>query len=155
MRKTSSASKTATAVPNHFCLLAVQVSGFHRILFCYTGEMEGLKNYSKEERPWGNFERFTLNEKSTVKIIIVKAGEEFSLQSHKHRDEFWRVLSGSGIITLDEEHHTINTGENFFSPVGHEHRMEGGPEAVSYTHLRAHETVLDLVCRLLLEKKKK
>ena len=25
--------------------------------------------------------------------------------------------------------------------------------AVSYTHLRAHETVLDLVCRLLLEKK--
>ena len=27
--------------------------------------------------------------------------------------------------------------------------------AVSYTHLRAHETVLDLVCRLLLAKKKK
>ena len=26
---------------------------------------------------------------------------------------------------------------------------------VSYTHLRAHETVLDLVCRLLLEKKKR
>ena len=26
-------------------------------------------------------------------------------------------------------------------------------DAVSYTHLRAHETVLDLVCRLLLEKK--
>ncbi len=25
---------------------------------------------------------------------------------------------------------------------------------VSYTHFRAHETVLDLVCRLLLEKKK-
>ena len=25
--------------------------------------------------------------------------------------------------------------------------------AVSYTHLRAHETVLDLVCRLLLETK--
>ena len=28
------------------------------------------------------------------------------------------------------------------------------PGPVSYTHLRAHETVLDLVCRLLLEKKK-
>ena len=27
-------------------------------------------------------------------------------------------------------------------------------KAVSYTHLRAHETVLDIVCRLLLEKKK-
>ena len=29
-----------------------------------------------------------------------------------------------------------------------------GAGPVSYTHLRAHETVLDLVCRLLLEKKK-
>ena len=28
-------------------------------------------------------------------------------------------------------------------------------ESVSYTHLRAHATVLDLVCRLLLEKNKK
>src|SRR5664280_3606495 len=30
--------------------------------------------------------------------------------------------------------------------------MDTGADPVSYTHLRAHETVLDLVCRLLLEK---
>ena len=30
----------------------------------------------------------------------------------------------------------------------------GALVSVSYTHLRAHETVLDIVCRLLLEKKK-
>ena len=32
--------------------------------------------------------------------------------------------------------------------------LVGGGAPVSYTHLRAHETVLDLVCRLLLAKKK-
>ena len=32
--------------------------------------------------------------------------------------------------------------------------IRGFLKPVSYTHLRAHETVLDLVCRLLLEKKK-
>ena len=32
--------------------------------------------------------------------------------------------------------------------------MAPASSPVSYTHLRAHETVLDLVCRLLLEKKK-
>ena len=37
-----------------------------------------------------------------------------------------------------------------FEPVLEEARVE----AVSYTHLRAHETVLDPVCRFLLEKKK-
>ena len=38
----------------------------------------------------------------------------------------------------------------------HEHLARAAQrrtEPVSYTHLRAHETVLDLVCRLLLEKK--
>src|SRR5664279_280875 len=34
-------------------------------------------------------------------------------------------------------------------------RRTAGPSAVSYTHLRAHETDSYLVCRLLLEKKKK
>src|SRR5450756_35958 len=33
-------------------------------------------------------------------------------------------------------------------------RIQRGPQTVSYTHLRAHETRHDLVCRLLLEKKK-
>ena len=33
------------------------------------------------------------------------------------------------------------------------HSCTAALETVSYTHLRAHETVLDLVCRLLLEKK--
>ena len=36
---------------------------------------------------------------------------------------------------------------------GEAHGSEYDFVAVSYTHLRAHETVLDLVCRLLLEKK--
>src|SRR5674476_1214023 len=34
-------------------------------------------------------------------------------------------------------------------------RKQHGVGAVSYTHLRAHETGRNLVCRLLLEKKKK
>ena len=42
-------------------------------------------------------------------------------------------------------------GKKYFSPYGNP-RLGDGPEAVSYTHLRAHETVLDHVCRPLLEK---
>ena len=34
----------------------------------------------------------------------------------------------------------------------HLEELRAKTEPVSYTHLRAHETVLDLVCRLLLEK---
>ena len=47
-----------------------------------------------------------------------------------------------------------NTEELFRRLQRKNHKAERGIAAVSYTHLRAHETVLDLVCRLLLEKKK-
>lgn len=40
----------------------------------------------KEERPWGNFERFTHNEISTVKILTVNPNEELSLQYHHNRE---------------------------------------------------------------------
>ena len=52
-----------------------------------------------------------------------------------------------------------NRGDTFDFRLGAREVIEGwdrgvkGMKAVSYTHLRAHETVLDLVCRLLLEKK--
>lgn len=97
--------------------------------------MEGLANYEKEKRPWGDFERFTLNEKSTVKVITVRPGERLSLQSHTHRSEFWHILSGTGVITLNQERHAVHAGENFFSPMGHAHRMEGGPDGLIFLEI--------------------
>ena len=48
---------------------------------------------------------------------------------------------------------TIECCEGYRRPSSGQVRVDG-LDPVSYTHLRAHETVLDLVCRLLLEKKK-
>ena len=45
-------------------------------------------------------------------------------------------------------------GEGLATATEIDEAMKLGANPVSYTHLRAHETVLDLVCRLLLEKKK-
>ena len=97
--------------------------------------MEGLSNYEKEIRPWGNFERFTLNEQTTVKIVTVNAGEAISLQTHEHRDEFWRVLKGSGTITIDELVHEATVGESYFSKRGQKHRVEGGPDGLSFLEI--------------------
>src|SRR5450756_55277 len=45
--------------------------------------------------------------------------------------------------------------DRFFADEDADRRGPRTLETVSYTHLRAHETRHDLVCRLLLEKKKK
>ena len=53
-----------------------------------------------------------------------------------------------------EANHDEETAQVKDFAAGKQKRLLEDVEAVSYTHLRAHETVLDLVCRLLLEKKK-
>lgn len=97
--------------------------------------MEGLPNYEKEVRPWGDFERFTLNEKTTVKLITVKAGEAFSLQTHEHRDEFWYVVSGSGIVHVGDKDTDAKTGDAFFSLRHTTHRVTGGSNGISFLEI--------------------
>src|SRR5450759_2527892 len=46
-------------------------------------------------------------------------------------------------------------GQVFVTTMPYQNRPSRPTRTVSYTHLRAHETRHDLVCRLLLEKKKK
>lgn len=94
-----------------------------------------LAHYSFEERPWGNFERFTLNEPTTVKIITVKPNEAFSLQKHEHRGEFWRILDGSARITDGAEHKEAKVGDQFFIPEGAEHRAEAGADGVRFLEI--------------------
>mgnify|MGYP003378335882 CR=1 FL=1 len=53
------------------------------------------------------------------------------------------------VLLLVEQHLSRRILERIAGVEGFDRRP------VSYTHLRAHETVLDLVCRLLLEKKKR
>ena len=48
---------------------------------------------------------------------------------------------------------TVLLGTSAFYGISAESQRRSVHKAVSYTHLRAHETVLDIVCRLLLEKK--
>ena len=54
----------------------------------------------------------------------------------------------------DAEDERWDRDEHDHRAAKHDWRPPDAQEPVSYTHLRAHETVLDIVCRLLLEKKK-
>lgn len=93
--------------------------------------MKGLTNYEKENRPWGNYERFTLNEPTTVKILVLSAGGAISLQTHEHRSEFLRVFKGSGVIHIENKDDDAHEGDSFFIPCFAEHRATGGPEGLT------------------------
>ena len=75
------------------------------------------------KRPWGSFTRFTNNEPSTVKILHINKGEEFSLQYHTHREEFWKILSGHPEIIVEEEKNSPEPGAEFVISPHTNHRI--------------------------------
>jgi mannose-6-phosphate isomerase len=90
-----------------------------------------LSHHFQEERPWGSFENFTLNETSTVKILRVAAGKRFSLQKHTKRSEYWKVIEGSGIAQVDDDKREVTLGDEINIHVGSLHRLTGGENGIA------------------------
>lgn len=89
-----------------------------------------LKFYT-ENRPWGSFTEFTENVISTVKIITVNANEELSLQYHLKRDEFWYVISGTGIATISGLKKGLEPGSTCMVPRHTQHRIKANNETLT------------------------
>ncbi len=75
------------------------------------------------KRPWGGFERFTLNEKSSVKILTIKPKQEFSLQKHKKRKEFWIFLDNPAKVIVGNKTIRVKKGDKVIIKKGQEHRI--------------------------------
>jgi mannose-6-phosphate isomerase len=78
------------------------------------------------KKPWGNFEQFTHNKKSTVKIITVLPKRKLSLQYHTKREEYWRILEGNCKIQIGDRKYSGKTGDSFFVGKKEKHRIVGG-----------------------------
>jgi mannose-6-phosphate isomerase-like protein (cupin superfamily) len=82
------------------------------------------------ERPWGSFRQLTHNSLSTVKVHRVKSGEETSWQSHNKRSEFWHIVSGDGMVHIEDKKYNIAPGDEYNAPVGVKHRWVAGPSGI-------------------------
>ncbi len=74
------------------------------------------------KRPWGNFKRFTLNEKCTVKLLTINAGQSLSLQSHRYRAENWYFL-GSAIAQVGSKKLHVKEGDFIHVKKNEKHRI--------------------------------
>ncbi len=78
----------------------------------------------RDERPWGNFEQYTSNDPTTVKVITVLAGNRLSLQRHATRDELWVILDSEVVVELDGTVEKVPPGDKVWIPRGTSHRLE-------------------------------
>jgi mannose-6-phosphate isomerase-like protein (cupin superfamily) len=76
-----------------------------------------------ESRPWGRFEKFHENRACTVKLIYVNAHSRLSLQYHKKRSEFWKVIKGTAVVELAGRTVILTEGETISIPKQARHRV--------------------------------
>ena len=74
-------------------------------------------------RPWGSYRSVDTGERFQVKRIVVKPGEELSLQMHHHRAEHWVVVSGTARIHCDGEERLLHENQSAYIPLGSTHRL--------------------------------
>lgn len=77
-----------------------------------------------EKRPWGTFEVLLDDTFCKVKKIVVNPGHKLSLQSHEKRNELWKIVSGSGLITLNDNVGEVSKGITCQIPAKTKHRIE-------------------------------
>lgn len=78
----------------------------------------------KETRPWGMFKTLSQTQGYKIKEITVEPGGKLSLQMHHHRSEFWVVLEGEPLVTIDDTLHHLKKEEMVFIPQKAKHRLE-------------------------------
>ena len=77
-----------------------------------------------ENRPWGRFEKFHENQLSTVKLIYINANSRLSLQYHRERSEFWKVIKGTAEVELNGKISEVKEEETIDIPKGVRHRVK-------------------------------
>ncbi|UTD28284.1 mannose-1-phosphate guanylyltransferase/mannose-6-phosphate isomerase [Bradyrhizobium sp. WD16] len=75
-------------------------------------------------RPWGYYQSIDTGSRFQVKRITVNPGAKLSLQKHFHRAEHWVVVTGTAIVTRDDEETLLRENESIFVPLGCMHRLE-------------------------------
>ncbi|MBF0485160.1 MAG: phosphomannose isomerase type II C-terminal cupin domain [Candidatus Omnitrophica bacterium] len=74
-------------------------------------------------RPWGTYHKIFQEAGVWVKRVEVNPGQRLSLQKHGHRSEKWIIVSGQGMVTVNELTVTVAKGSIVDIPVHVIHRI--------------------------------
>ena len=74
------------------------------------------------ERPWGWYEDLLTAPGYKVKRLLIRRGQQLSLQRHCHRSESWTVVAGDGALLCGERWVAAKVGLMLSIPCGAVHR---------------------------------
>lgn len=74
-------------------------------------------------KEWGQFSTFMRNHHCVMKEITVNQGQAISYQYHNHRNEFWYIAFGTGVVTINGMDFEASHGDTFVILAKDKHRI--------------------------------
>ncbi len=81
------------------------------------------ETHKKVYRPWGWYEGVERGDRFQVKQLMVKPGQQSSMQVHHHRSEHWVIVRGTAEVTLGDEKKLLTEDQSIYIPLGVPHRI--------------------------------
>lgn len=75
------------------------------------------------EKSWGSFKVIDIEPKSVTIKVTLNEGHSMNYHSHKHRDEVWVVISGSGKTIVDGMEQNVTPGDVIAMRAGCRHTI--------------------------------
>lgn len=99
------------------------------ILVSKKDDSQKIKNYVEnskpffEKRSWGEYYILDYGDRFLTKHLKINAGKSISYQLHHHRKEVWTIVSGEGILTLNDEQRCVRAGDTIVIEIGVKHKI--------------------------------
>ena len=111
-------------------------------------KLESSSNLTKnhlsetENRPWGSFHVIAKGQGYQIKEMTINPGKKQSLQRHKNRSEYWQIISGKGMVYLEDSKFKLEKNDNIFIPQGDLHRLENiGKDLLTIVEIQIGEKI--------------
>ena len=75
------------------------------------------------EKSWGRYEVIDIEPSAVTVKVVLNPGHSMNYHSHRHRDEVWVVLSGSGRTVVDGVEKKVSAGDVITMKAGSRHTV--------------------------------
>lgn len=94
-----------------------------RTLLSLILSMHNLLALGSASRPWGYYEIINEQLQYKIKKIVVLPGKRLSLQRHQFRKEYWTIIQGTGLVTLNDQKINVSEGSTIKINIRDIHRV--------------------------------
>tara|TARA_B100001964_G_scaffold201682_1_gene229549 strand:- start:32 stop:451 length:420 start_codon:yes stop_codon:yes gene_type:complete len=80
-------------------------------------------------RPWGRYDVIDGDDGFQVKRMTINPGQRVSYQRHRRREEFWLIVKGNAVVTLNDVDTGHGVGEVVHVKLKDKHRIGNSGES--------------------------